>query len=105
MKSFKITIWIIILIKVVFFNEFAFSKSTYQLVESVPIETDLGLDETERTFDVWLDMIKNAQKSIDIECFYVSNKAGEPLEEILSEIKKADLNKVRNFQFIKSILR
>jgi len=89
MKSFKITIWIIILIKVVFFNEFAFSKSTYQLVESVPIETDLGLDETERTFDVWLDMIKNAQKSIDIGCFYVSNKAGEPLEEILSEIKKA----------------
>ena len=88
MKSFKTTIWLFFLM-ILFFNGFVFSESTYQLVESVPIETELGLDETERTSDVWLDMIKNAQHSIEIECFYVSSKKGEPLEEILLEIKKA----------------
>jgi len=55
----------------------------------VPIEAELGLDETERTLPIWLDMIKNAQSSIEIECFYVSNKPGEPLDEVLSAIKKA----------------
>lgn len=61
----------------------------FQLVESVPIETTLGLQETARTLPVWLEMIRNSKHSIDIECFYLSNETGEPLEQILSEIKKA----------------
>jgi phosphatidylserine/phosphatidylglycerophosphate/cardiolipin synthase-like enzyme len=65
------------------------SKSDFQLVESVPIETSLGLEETERTLPVWLDMIKNAKESIEIECFYLSNEPNELLEQVLSEIKKA----------------
>ncbi|MEA3495742.1 MAG: phospholipase D-like domain-containing protein [Bacteroidota bacterium] len=91
MKSFKAIIFSVILTTTLFFYNslFAQSESTYQIVESVPIETDLGLDETERTFEVWMEIIKKAQHSIEIECFYVSNKAGEPLEDILSEIKKS----------------
>ena len=61
----------------------------FQLVESVSIETSLGLKETERTLLVWLDMIKNTKQSIEIVCFYLSDKPDEPLEQVLSKIKKA----------------
>lgn len=92
MKYLKKITWFTLLILILFFNKSGFSQSgsTYQIVESVPIETELGLDETERTLVVWLDMIKNAEKSIDIECFYLSNEPNEPLEDILSEIIKAN---------------
>jgi len=91
MKSFIKTIWVAFTIIILLFNKsvFAQSASTFQIVETVPIETELGLDETEQTFDVWLEMIKNAEHSIEIECFYVSDKIDEPLEKILTEIKNS----------------
>jgi len=60
-----------------------------QLVESVPVETNLGIEETGRTLGVWLDMIKSAQQSIDIEIFYFSAQEGEPLDEIIKALKNA----------------
>jgi phosphatidylserine/phosphatidylglycerophosphate/cardiolipin synthase-like enzyme len=60
-----------------------------QLVESVPVETNLGIEETGRTLDVWLDMINRAQETIDIEIFYLSNQKGEPLEQIIEALENA----------------
>jgi len=60
-----------------------------QLVESVPVETNLGIQQTERTLPVWLSMINHAKKSIDLETFYVSNKAGKPFEKIINAVLKA----------------
>ena len=64
-------------------------KNYLQLVESVPVETNLGIKQTERTLPVWLSMINNAKKSIDLETFYVSNKAGKPLEKVIKAVLKA----------------
>ncbi len=61
----------------------------YQLVESVPVETNMGIPETGRTLPVWLKMISGARKSIDIETFYFSNKAGEPLEQVVKALEAA----------------
>lgn len=60
-----------------------------QLVESVPVETNLGIEETGRTVDVWLDMIQGAKKSIDIEIFYLSDQKGEPLQKIVTALENA----------------
>jgi phosphatidylserine/phosphatidylglycerophosphate/cardiolipin synthase-like enzyme len=38
---------------------------------------------------VWLEMIDGAQTSLDIEQFYISNQAGEPLEDIIAAIERA----------------
>jgi phosphatidylserine/phosphatidylglycerophosphate/cardiolipin synthase-like enzyme len=60
-----------------------------ELVESYPVETTLNMAEIRDTADVWKELIVGAQNSIDIETFYLSNKVGEPLEEILRELIKA----------------
>ena len=54
-----------------------------QLVESVPVQTTLGLSETARTFPVWNQMISGSEKSIDMEIFYLSDKAGTALDTIV----------------------
>jgi len=65
------------------------AQDELELVESTPHETKLEESNLLRTLDVWLKMIKEAKTSIDIETFYFSNKAGEPLENILTELKDA----------------
>ena len=60
-----------------------------QLVESVPVQTTLGLEETTRTFPVWYQMINNAEKSIDMEIFYLSDKAGTALDTIVKAMVTA----------------
>jgi phosphatidylserine/phosphatidylglycerophosphate/cardiolipin synthase-like enzyme len=66
-----------------------------QLVESVPVETNLGIEETKRTLDVWLEMFNGAQNTIDIEIFYLSNQQGEPLEQIVSALENAAQRNVK----------
>jgi len=60
-----------------------------QLVESVPVQTTLGLEETARTFPVWYQMITSAEKSIDMEIFYLSDKAGTALDTIVKAMVTA----------------
>ena len=60
-----------------------------ELVESYPVETTLDMAEIRNTADVWKDLIAGAQISIDIETFYLSDKAGDPPEEILKELVRA----------------
>ena len=61
----------------------------FEIVESIPLETTLDNPDIRNTFDVWLEMIGDAQSTIDIEQFYISNEKGEALEPIIRAIEKA----------------
>ena len=61
----------------------------FEIVESIPVETTLDNPDIRNTFDVWLEMISDAQSTIDIEQFYISNEKGEALESIIRTIEKA----------------
>jgi len=63
-----------------------FSQTLFKIVESVPVETTLEESKLPRAYDEWLDMIKSAKSTIDIETFYIANEKGEPLEKIIKEI-------------------
>ncbi|MBI3766388.1 MAG: phospholipase [Ignavibacteriales bacterium] len=61
----------------------------FEIVESIPIETTLDNPDIRNTHDVWLDMINEAKRTLDIEEFYISNQASEPLDDIIKAIMKA----------------
>jgi phosphatidylserine/phosphatidylglycerophosphate/cardiolipin synthase-like enzyme len=61
----------------------------FELVESIPIETVLENSDIRDAHDVWLEMINGAKKTLDIEQFYISNQAGEPLEDVIQAIERA----------------
>ncbi len=63
--------------------------TAFELVESIPIETTLDNPDIRNTQEVWLEMIGSAQKTLDIEQFYISNKEGEPLESVIRAIETA----------------
>jgi len=67
---------------------FAFSQQRFEieLVESVPVETSLDNPDIRSTQEVWLEMINSAQKTLDIEQFYITSEEGEPLDTILKAI-------------------
>jgi phosphatidylserine/phosphatidylglycerophosphate/cardiolipin synthase-like enzyme len=67
----------------------AFTQTLFKIVESVPDETFLGESELPRAYDEWLDMIKSAKKTIDMETFYIASEKGEPLEKIIREVTAA----------------
>jgi phosphatidylserine/phosphatidylglycerophosphate/cardiolipin synthase-like enzyme len=60
--------------------------STIELVESTPIGTTLGNQDIPDAHDIWLTMIHSATRTLDIEEFYISNKQGELLEDIIASI-------------------
>lgn len=62
------------------------TQSIFQIVESVPVETVLEESTLPRATDVWIEMIRSAKKSIDMETFYIANEKGEPLEKVINEI-------------------
>ncbi|HUN65624.1 MAG TPA: phospholipase D-like domain-containing protein [Bacteroidota bacterium] len=65
------------------------SSLNFELVESIPAGTTLGNPDIRKASDVWLEMIGGAKSSIDLEEFYVSNQAGEPLEPVIGAIESA----------------
>jgi phosphatidylserine/phosphatidylglycerophosphate/cardiolipin synthase-like enzyme len=66
-----------------------------RLIETVPVETNLGAPGVASARDVWLELIRGARKSLDIEQFYVSTWPGEPLEAVLQAIGAAAARGVR----------
>jgi len=64
-------------------------QNNIELVESIPVETTLDNPDIRNTQEVWLEMINSAQKTLDIEQFYISNEKGEPLDTILYAIVAA----------------
>ncbi len=66
-----------------------------ELVESIPVETMLDNADIRNTQEVWLEMINSARSTLDIEQFYVTNKKGEPLDDVLNAIIAAALRGVK----------
>lgn len=83
------------LAKIMFFilisTVISYSQSDHniELVESIPLETTLDNPDIRNTQEVWLEMINSAQKTIDIEQFYISNEKGEALDTVLNAIVAA----------------
>ena len=67
----------------------AFVVPGYELVYSYPVETSLEEPDLRQATDVWPEMFDRAQKSIDINEFYVAPSSGEPLEATLSALDRA----------------
>jgi phosphatidylserine/phosphatidylglycerophosphate/cardiolipin synthase-like enzyme len=65
------------------------SSLNFELVESIPLETSLDNPDIRNAPEVWIEMLGNAQKSIDLEEFYVSHLPGEALEPVISAIEAA----------------
>jgi len=62
-------------------------KPAVTLVETTPVESELDDSPRDRTHEVWHRMIDAAEKSLDIEQFYVAN--GGRLEPIIVAIERA----------------
>lgn len=58
----------------------------FQIVESVPEGTLYGQPGIARTKDVWLDMIHHAQHTIDAAVFYIPDKPGHGMSDILDAL-------------------
>ncbi len=87
MKRLIIILSIIFNIQITLPQEKSLKK--IELVESIPIETNLDNPDIRNTYEVWVEMISSANSSLDIEQFYISNQKGEPLDDIISTIIKA----------------
>jgi phosphatidylserine/phosphatidylglycerophosphate/cardiolipin synthase-like enzyme len=61
----------------------------FEIVQSVPLETNLSIPGIRETQQVWLEMIAKAQKTIDLEQFYISNQDGESLAPVIQAIEQA----------------
>jgi phosphatidylserine/phosphatidylglycerophosphate/cardiolipin synthase-like enzyme len=60
-----------------------------EVVTTIPVETTLDSQGTEKASDNWLEMVTSARKTLDFAEFYLSTKKGEPLEPIIQAIIKA----------------
>jgi phosphatidylserine/phosphatidylglycerophosphate/cardiolipin synthase-like enzyme len=60
-----------------------------QLVETRPVESTLGNPALPMAQPVWIEMIRGAKKTLDIEQFYLSTWPGEPMEGVLDAIGAA----------------
>ncbi len=67
----------------------AFNVPGFELVYSYPVETTLEEKDLRLAQDVWPKMFDAAKKTIDIEEFYASPMAGEPLEASLQALERA----------------
>jgi len=60
-----------------------------EVVTTIPVETTLDQQGTEKASDIWLETVTSARKTLDFAQFYLSTKKGEPLEPIIQAIIKA----------------
>ena len=84
MKQYFSLLFILLLLNITFAQ---FPHKNFEIVESIPIETNLDNNDIRNTEEVWLEMINSAKNSIDIEQFYIANEIGEPLENIIKAIE------------------
>ena len=66
-----------------------------ELGESRPLETKLGNPALHEARDEWVDMIRSARGTLDIEQFYFSHRPGESLQPVVDEIGRAAARGVR----------
>ena len=59
------------------------------LGETRPLETTLGDPALPTAQSAWVEMIRGARTSVNLEQFYLSHRAGEALQPILDELGRA----------------
>jgi phosphatidylserine/phosphatidylglycerophosphate/cardiolipin synthase-like enzyme len=64
----------------------ATTPPTIELIETRPIETSVGNPDLRTAHEVWIELIKGARRSVDLEHFYLSDWPNEPMKEVLAEI-------------------
>ena len=64
-------------------------KPEIELVENIPVETNLGDSTLRNTKDVWIEMISSSGKNIDIEQPYIFSKPGEMMQAVIDSLIKA----------------
>ncbi|MFT5288920.1 MAG: phosphatidylserine/phosphatidylglycerophosphate/cardiolipin synthase-like enzyme [Planctomycetota bacterium] len=57
-----------------------------QLVETAPIETDLGSDDLPETWEVWIDMLEHADETVDLLHFYATTREGSRMEKVIAAL-------------------
>jgi phosphatidylserine/phosphatidylglycerophosphate/cardiolipin synthase-like enzyme len=65
------------------------TRPPMELVESIPIGTVLDNPGIRNTQEVWVEMIGDARRTLDIEQFYISNARGEALDTVITAIVQA----------------
>lgn len=70
-------------------------KNSVEVVTSIPVEITLKGEGTRRASAVWVEMINNAEKTIDFAEFYLISEEDEPLEPVIEALKKASSRGVR----------
>lgn len=73
----------------------AVAGTSVEIVQSVPVETNLAVPGIRDTQQVWIEMLDAARRTIDIEQFYVESRPGEALEPVLEAVKSAASRGVR----------
>ena len=66
-----------------------YAVESVEVVQSVPLETTLGVPGVRQTQEVWLEMVHGAHSTIDLEQFYVSEQTGEALTPVIAAIQEA----------------
>ncbi len=64
-------------------------RPVFELVESVPVETSWDRPDVRNTQEVWVEMIRGAEQTLDLAQFYLATRDFEPLEPVLAEIVAA----------------
>lgn len=70
-------------------------RPAVELGETRPVETTLGNPAIRDARTVWIEMIRGAKRSLDLEHFYLSHRPGESLQPVLDEIGRAAKRGVR----------
>ncbi|MGK5085995.1 phospholipase D-like domain-containing protein [Bdellovibrionota bacterium FG-2] len=74
------------------------------IAQSIPLKTDLANPSFPMAKDVWVQMIKEAQVTIDIAQFYVTNQADSALELTIQELEKAGSRGIKIRFLIDSVM-
>ncbi|HBL17393.1 MAG TPA: phospholipase [Elusimicrobia bacterium] len=67
----------------------AFSVPGFELVYTAPVDTELEPAGVRSPAEVWVEMLASARKEVVLGEFYIAPKAGEPLEPVLAELRRA----------------
>ncbi len=60
-----------------------------ELVESWPVETELGNPDIPDAADAWLEMVRSATATLDFAEFYASDEPGSRLHEVIGAVEAA----------------
>ncbi|WKE67019.1 phospholipase D-like domain-containing protein [Gallaecimonas kandeliae] len=66
-----------------------FSIPGFELIHTVPVQTQLATPDLRSPTPVWCQLFDGAKHSIDIAQFYASGKPGEPLDQVMAHLKAA----------------